>query len=87
MSSMEDEHLMSADQQRLVLAVVEAINNGGDVVAQVRSVITPPPEVADIDTVVRIVALDWVGYTMGDKPTVILARLLDRIEEVIDPPS
>lgn len=84
---MEDEHLMSADQQRLVLAVVEAINNGGDVVAQVRSVITPPPEVADIDTVVRIVALDWVGYTMGDKPTVILARLLDRIEEVIDPPS
>ncbi|MFJ2834297.1 hypothetical protein ACIO52_02930 [Nocardia sp. NPDC087230] len=84
---MDDEHLMSADQQRLVLAVVEAINNGGDVVAQVRSAITPPPEVADIDTVVRIVALDWVGYTMGDKPAVILARLLDRIEEVIDPPS
>ncbi|MFJ2834627.1 hypothetical protein ACIO52_04625 [Nocardia sp. NPDC087230] len=76
---------MSALQQRLVLVVVEALNRGGDVRAHVNVAISPPPAPADVDTVMRIVALDWVGYTAGEKPAVILARLLDRIEETVAP--
>ncbi|WP_280222078.1 hypothetical protein [Nocardia neocaledoniensis] len=38
----------------------------------------------DVDAVRRIVGLDWAGYTHGEKPGVILARLLDRIEEITD---
>lgn len=78
---MADEHLLTAEQQQLVLAVVAALNRGGDVHAMVRAAISPPPAHADIDTVVRIVQLDWVGYTLGETPAFILARLLDRIEE------
>lgn len=48
-----------------------------------RAAISPPPDSADIDTVVRIVELDWIGYTPGEMPAVILARLLDRIEETL----
>ncbi len=80
---MADEHLLSAEQQQLVLAVVDALNRGGDVHTLVRAAITPPPARADIDTVVRIVQLDWVGYTLGETPAFILARLLDRLEETI----
>ncbi|MFI8974231.1 hypothetical protein ACIGO9_15195 [Nocardia asteroides] len=80
---MADEHLLAADQQELVLAVVEALNRGEDVHAWVRAAIAPPPEFADIDIVVRIVELDWVGYRPGEKPAVIVARLLDRIEETL----
>lgn len=81
---MADEHLLSTRQQQLVLAVVEALNNGqdSDLHARVRAAVTPRPEPTDIDTVRRIVALDWVGYSPGEKPAVILARLLDRIEEI-----
>ncbi|MFI5501082.1 hypothetical protein ACIA5E_18645 [Nocardia asteroides] len=39
---------------------------------------------AAIDTVVRIVQLAWVGDNLGETPEVILARLLDRIEETVD---
>ncbi|MFE6925952.1 hypothetical protein ACFVAV_33415 [Nocardia sp. NPDC057663] len=82
---MADEHLLSTRQQQLVLAVVEALNHGaGDLHARVRATVTPRPEPTDIDAVRRIVALDWVGYTPGEKPAVILARLLDRIEEITD---
>jgi hypothetical protein len=78
-----DEHLLSTRQQQLVLAVVEALNHGaGDLHARVRAAVTPRPEPTDIDAVRRIVTLDWVGYTSGEKPAVILARLLDRIEEI-----
>lgn len=82
---MADEHLLSTRQQQLVLAVVEALNHGaGDLHARVRAGVRPRPEPTDIDAVRRIVALDWVGYTPGEKPAVILARLLDRIEEIAD---
>lgn len=82
---MADVYLLTADQQQLVLAGVEALNRGsGDIHTMVRAVITPPPAYADIDTVVRIVQLDWVGYTLGETPVFILARLLDRIEETAD---
>lgn len=81
---MADEHLLTAEQQRLVLAVVEALNRGGDVHTMVCAAISPPPAHADIDTVVRIVQLDWVGYALGETPAFILARLLDRIEETTD---
>ncbi|MGW6730180.1 hypothetical protein ACWF9G_30140 [Nocardia sp. NPDC055029] len=80
---MADEHLMSAEQQRLVLAVVEALNAGVDVQESVRVAVTPPPDPADVETVVRIVSLDWVGYVPGEKPAVMLARILDRIEEAV----
>lgn len=80
---MADERLLSAEQQKLFLAVVEALNRGGDTYAKVRAAISPPPDSADIDTVVRIVELDWIGYTPGEMPAVILARLLDRIEETL----
>lgn len=82
---MADEHLLSTRQQQLVLAVVEALNDGAeDLHARVRAAVTPRPEPTDIDAVRRIVTLDWVGYTPGEKPAVILARLLDRIEEITD---
>lgn len=61
---MADEHLLSTRQQQLVLAVVEALNDGAvDLHARVRAAVTPRPEPTDIDAVQRIVALDWVGYT------------------------
>ncbi len=81
---MADEHLLSTRQQQLVLAVVEALNTGDDIHARVRASITPRPEPSDIDAVRRIVGLDWVGYTHGELPAVILARSLDRIEEITD---
>ncbi len=80
---MADEHLLSTRQQQLVLAVVAALNDGAaDIYAHVRAAVTPRPEPTDIDAVRRIVGLDWVGYTPGETPAVILARLLDRIEEI-----
>lgn len=86
---MADEHLLSTRQQQLVLAVVEALNDGAedlhaaeDLHTRVRAAVTPRPEPTDIDAVRRIIALDWVGYTHGEKPAVILARVLDRIEEI-----
>lgn len=59
---MEDEHLMSADHQRLVLAVVDALNNTTDVHIAVRAAVTPPPNSTDVDTVLRILALAPVAY-------------------------
>ncbi|MFE7721901.1 hypothetical protein ACFU44_22980 [Nocardia rhizosphaerihabitans] len=58
-------------------------NRGGDIHATVAAAITPSPDPADIYTVVRIVQLDRVGYSPGETPAFILARLLDRIEETI----
>ncbi|WP_218716356.1 hypothetical protein, partial [Nocardia sp. MH4] len=79
-----DEHLLAARQQTLVLAVVEALNAGGadDLHGRVRAAVKPRPEPTDIDAVHRIVSLEWVGYTPGEKPAVILARILDRLEEL-----
>ncbi|MFI6225305.1 hypothetical protein ACIBEH_32500 [Nocardia salmonicida] len=78
---MEDEHLMSADQQHLVLAVVDALNdNTVDVHAAVRAAVTPPPNSADVDTVLRILALDPVAYKRGERPAAVLARILTAIE-------
>lgn len=80
---MADEHLLSTRQQTLVLAVVEALNAGdGDLHGRVRAAVKPRPEPTDIDAVHRIVSLDWVGYTPGEAPTFILARILDRLEEL-----
>lgn len=78
---MEDEHLMSADQQRLVLAVVDALNsNTGDVCAAVRGALTPPPASADVETVLRILALAPVAFKRGERSTAVLARILTAIE-------
>ena len=78
---MEDEHLMSADQQRLVLAVVDALNNNtDDVHTAVRGALTPPPASADVETVLRILALAPVAFKRGDRPAVVLARILTAIE-------
>ncbi|WP_189034555.1 hypothetical protein [Nocardia rhizosphaerihabitans] len=80
---MADEHLLSAGQQELSLAVVEALNHDCDHPCQGARRDHPPPDSADIEAIVRIVELDWIGYTPGEKPAVILARLLDRIEETL----
>ncbi|MFI7531635.1 hypothetical protein [Nocardia salmonicida] len=77
---MEDEHLMSAGQQRLVLAVVEARNRGAEVQAAVRAALAPPPDPADVETVLRILDLDPVAYQPGERPTAVLARILSAIE-------
>ncbi|MFE3322864.1 hypothetical protein [Nocardia sp. NPDC059195] len=77
---MEDEHLMSADQQRLVLAVVDALNNGLDVHTAVRATLAPPPNSADVDTVLRILALAPVAFKRGERPAAVLARILTAIE-------
>ncbi|MFI7531520.1 hypothetical protein [Nocardia salmonicida] len=78
--TVDDEHLMSADQQRLVLVVVDALNNTADVYTAVRAAITPPPRSADVDTVLRILALAPVAYKRGERPTAVLARILTAIE-------
>ncbi|MFD6108222.1 hypothetical protein ACFWFQ_36840 [Nocardia salmonicida] len=77
---MEDEHLMSADQQRLVLAVVDALNRTTDVHTAVRAALAPPPRSADVDTVLRILTLAPVAYKRGERPTAVLARILTAIE-------
>lgn len=81
---MADEHLLSASQQRLVLAVVDALNAGVvDLHGHVRAALTPRPAPSDIDVVHRIVSMPWVGYSPGEQPAFILARILDRIEETV----
>ncbi|PKV76731.1 hypothetical protein [Nocardia fluminea] len=77
---MEDEHLMSAVQQRLVLAVVDALNNAADFYTAVCAAITPPPASADVDTVLRILALAPIAYKHGERPAAVLARILTAIE-------
>lgn len=77
---MADEHLLSASQQRLVLAVVDALNAGvADLHGHVRAALMPRPAPSDIDVVHRIVSMPWVGYSPGEQPTFIL----DRIEETV----
>lgn len=76
----DDEHLMSADQQRLVLAVVDALNYNTDVHTVVRADFTPPPNSADVDTVLRILTLAPVSYRPGERPAAVLARILTAIE-------
>lgn len=77
---MEDEHLMSADQQRLVLAVVDALNRKVEVYPAVRATITPTPRSTDVDAVLRILALEPVAYRRGERPTAVLARILTALE-------
>ncbi|MFI6573986.1 hypothetical protein [Nocardia fluminea] len=77
---MEDEHLMSADQQRLVLAVVDALNRNTDVHTAVRAALGPPPASADVATVLRILALAPVAFQRGERPAAVLARILTAIE-------
>ncbi|MGF0320894.1 hypothetical protein [Nocardia fluminea] len=77
---MEDEHLMLADQQRLVLAVVDALNRGTDVHTAVRAALTPPPAAVDVDAVLEILALAPVAFTRGERPAAVLARILTAIE-------
>ncbi|MGC4994499.1 hypothetical protein [Nocardia salmonicida] len=71
---------MSADRQRLVLAVVDALNNTTDVHTAMRALITPPPSTADVETVLRILALTPVAYKRGERPAAVLARILTAIE-------
>ncbi|MEV6661566.1 hypothetical protein [Nocardia fluminea] len=77
---MEDEHLMLAEQQRLVLTVVDALNRGTDVHTAVRAALAPPPASVDVDAVLRILALAPVAFQRGERPAAVLARILTAIE-------
>ena len=76
---MEDEHLMSPAQQRLVLTIVDALNRNIDVHAAARA-LTPAPDPADVATALRILELEPIAYQLGERAEAVLARILSAIE-------
>lgn len=87
---MDDEELMSAEQQRTLRAVVTAINAGEDIYAAVRA--DDPASTREISTVIRILRLPAVAFEHGESPDVVLGRILDLLEAAADgeelgPPS
>ncbi|MGW4718284.1 hypothetical protein [Nocardia sp. NPDC004260] len=83
---MADEHLMTAEQQALVRAVVVAINRperpitAVDIHRILSAEMTPSPELDDVEAVVRILQLPHVRARRGESSTVVLGRILDVLE-------
>lgn len=77
---------MSAEQQRLFLAVVTAINEGRDLYKAAAAVMAPEPEPArhEMNALIRILRLPDVGFRHGHDPAVVLARILDLLEAHIE---
>ncbi|WP_280246282.1 hypothetical protein [Nocardia abscessus] len=87
---MTDEHLMTADQQALLRAVVDGINTAArpvtatELTTYLAGRITPAPEREDVETVLRILELPAVAFERGEAPGIVLARILDVLESVAE---
>ncbi|WP_280410663.1 hypothetical protein [Nocardia asiatica] len=81
-----DEALMTGDQQVLLRAVVDAINDAArpvtpeQITRYLAGRIDPVPNVDDVTTIVHILKLPNVAYRRGEASGIVLARVLDALE-------
>ncbi|WP_406279145.1 hypothetical protein OH799_11465 [Nocardia sp. NBC_00881] len=86
MTTADDDALMTADQQALLHAVVDAINRAARPVTPAEIArflverIHPVPSLDDISAVVHILELPAVGFQRGEASGIVLARVLDVLE-------
>lgn len=80
LADVDDEDLMSAEQQDLLRTVVDAINRGVDIYGAVRERVSPVPDKRDMATLLRILRLPEVGFRHGEPPDVVVARIMDLLE-------
>lgn len=73
---MDDQRLMSAEQQQLLRTVVTAINQGRDIYGAVRQLPGPEPDKQEMSAILSILRNPDVGFRHGQAPEVALARIL-----------
>ncbi|WP_327112234.1 hypothetical protein OHB12_28065 [Nocardia sp. NBC_01730] len=89
MTEPADEALMTADQQALLRAVVDAVNDAArpvtpaEIARFLADRIHPAPSLDDITTVVHILELPTVAFQRGVPSAVVLARILDVLDAAV----
>ncbi|MGY2036645.1 hypothetical protein ACW9HF_15290 [Nocardia gipuzkoensis] len=86
MTEPADEALMTGEQQTLLRAVVDAINDAArpvtpdQITRYLAARIDPVPNVEDVTVIVHILELPSVAYRRGEASGIVLARVLDALE-------
>lgn len=80
MTEPEPDYLMTDEQQTLVLAVVDAVNNATRPVTDEELARFLGEPLDDVAAVRRILELPNVVYQPGESPRIVLARILDVLE-------
>ncbi|WP_433620931.1 hypothetical protein [Nocardia sp. CA-120079] len=75
-----DDELMSPQQRALLLEVITALDAGEtDIYRAVATRMSPPPPREEVDSVLRILDIEAIGYRPGELGAVVLSRILDAL--------
>lgn len=80
---MDDEQIMSGQQQQLLRTIIEAINRSDDLYGAAGNV-SPPPDPNDIRLSLRILRLPDIGFRHGEPADLVIARIMDLYEARIE---